>query len=206
MGQAKMGNCMWPEESGRVTPKRAPWGEGPFGHCLLSHTRPQNKAKSSPESLCHPISKPKSFWQIKKKKRKKPRQNSAERLCRFKYFGDFCVDVCDSTFSNTTTFKSLPRALHKAQGCTYLPSFHLSIQNLSHHLQRAGVPLGLVPPAQPFRAAPTCFTTSTARFNLLFRQEKGFSQTSAHLNRVFSPFPTPICSLFLLETICMTRE
>lgn len=168
---------------------------------------PQNEAKPFPESLCHPVSKTNHFGTLKKKKKKKKtRQNSAERLCRFKYFGDFCVDVCDSTFSNTTTFKSLPRALHKAQGCTYLSSFLLSIQNLSHHLQRAGVHLGLVPPAQHFRAAPTCFPTSTAWFNLLIRQEKGFSQTSAHLNRVFSPFHTPICSLVLLETICMTRE
>lgn len=86
------------------------------------------------------------------KLKKKTRQNSAERLCRFKYFGDFCVDVCDSTFSNTTTFKSLPRALHKAQGCTLLPSFlNLSILNLSNHLQRAGVHLGLVPPTQHFQ-------------------------------------------------------
>lgn len=103
-----------------------------------------HEAKPSPKSLCHPVSKPNSFWPVKKS----PRQNSAERLCRFKYFGDFCVDVCDSTFSNTTTFKSLPQALHKAQGCTWLPSFHLSILNLSHHLQRAGVHLGLVPPTQ----------------------------------------------------------
>lgn len=103
-----------------------------------------HEPKPSSKSLCHPVSKPNSFWPIKKS----PRQNSAERLCRFKYFGDFCVDVCDNTFSNTTTFKSLPQALHKAQGCTWLPSFYLTILNLSHHLQCAGVHLGLVPPTQ----------------------------------------------------------
>lgn len=197
-----MGICMWSEECGRGSPKRAPWGEGLFGHCLLHHIKPQNEVKPSPESLCHPVSKPSPFWPIKKS----PKQNSAERLCRFKYFGDFCVDVCDSTFSNTTTFKSLPQALHKAQGCAWLLSFHLYILNLSHHLQRAGVHLGLSLLPTTHRAVPTCFTTSTGWFNLLFRQEKGFSQTRAHLNRVFSPFPTPICGLFLPETICMTRE
>lgn len=30
------------------------------------------------------------------------------------------MDVCDSTFSNTTTFKSLPQAFHKTQACTCL--------------------------------------------------------------------------------------
>lgn len=203
MGQA-MGNYMKPEECGRVTPRRAPWGASPFGHYLLNHLRPQNEAKLSPENWSHPVSKTNSFWPIKQKKSSQVK--TAERLCRFKYFGDFCVDVCDSTFSNTTTFESLPQALHKAQGCTWLPSFHLSILNLSHHLQHAGVHLGLSLLPSTDRAVPTCFTTSTGWFNLLFRQEKGFSQTRAPLNRVFSPFPTPICSLFLLETICMTRE
>lgn len=30
------------------------------------------------------------------------------------------MDACDSTFSNTTTFESLPPALHKPQDCTSL--------------------------------------------------------------------------------------
>jgi len=121
------------------------------------------------------------------------------------------VDVCDSTFSNATTFTSLPQAFHKTQACMclncslklssaaqgedalparlskpwgqkprqtlccpaagpaalvlpedsqpgtgnvswmghQLPSFHQApILGLGHHLQRAGVHLGLVPPIQ----------------------------------------------------------
>lgn len=107
--------------------------------CLLSHMRQSHPLKLVPPCL---------QTQLILANKKSPRQNSAERLCRFKYFGDFCVDVCDSTFSNTTTFKSLPQALDKAQGCTWLPSFYLTILNLSHHLQCAGVYLGLVPPTQ----------------------------------------------------------
>lgn len=30
------------------------------------------------------------------------------------------MDVCDGTFSNTTTFKSLPQAFHKTQACMCL--------------------------------------------------------------------------------------
>lgn len=33
------------------------------------------------------------------------------------------MDVCDSTFPNTTTFKSLPQAFHKPQACTCLQRF-----------------------------------------------------------------------------------
>lgn len=65
---------------------------------------------------------------------------------------------------------------------------------------------GWSPLPSSYGAVPICFTTGTGWFNPLFRQEKGFLQTSAHLNRVFSCFPTHICTLVFLEGICMMRE
>lgn len=177
------------------------------------------------------------------------------------------MDVCDSTFSNTTTFKSLPQTFHKTQPRMCLKllfkaelscsgkgslahSSELETPADSPRCQAAGPgalvlhrdsqpgtghfcwmshwppsfhprvrPRSWPPPttcwgppgagsllSSSYGAAPICFTTKTGWFNLLFRQEKGFSQTSAHLNRVFSPFPTHICTLVFLEAICTMRE
>lgn len=80
-------------------------------------------------------------------------------------------------------------------------STHVSVTGLSHYLQHPGVHVGLVPPIQQLWGF-FCFPTSTAWFNPHFKQEKGFPQTSTHLNRVFSGFPT----LVLLEAMCVMRE